>query len=57
MDRGDIEALGEPIWQTGNFDLTFEISKENEKQLNLTVPLEGEFQNLYKNNQTLWLHF
>jgi hypothetical protein len=31
MDQGNIDSLGEPIWATGNFDLTFEISKENER--------------------------
>ena len=60
MDKGQVP---EPDWSSGYYDLDFSISEENKLSKNLTIPfgsstdLEKFYQRMYKNNETLYLHY
>lgn len=55
--------LGDPVWSSANYDLTFEIDEKNKREINITVPFgdiskPAEFySHTYKDNATLFLHF
>ena len=38
MENGDLDKLGDPIWSSANYDLTFEIDEKNQREVNLTIP-------------------
>jgi hypothetical protein len=63
MDQGKLDQLGEPIWSSADYDLTFEIDEKNEREVNLTIPFgknsktEEFYSHTYKDNATLFLHF
>jgi hypothetical protein len=48
----------QPIWSSEDYELTFLITEENKRQLNLTLPMDEEYYSrMYTNNETMWLHY
>lgn len=63
MDQGKLDQLGDPIWSSANYDLTFEIDDKNRREINLTIPFGNNskpaefYSHTYKDNATIFLHF
>ena len=54
MDRGDSNE--KPIWSSGDYDLAYEMSENNTRQVNLTLSSTDLLEPL-SSNRTLYLHY
>mmetsp|Transcript_13375 Transcript_13375/g.22770 ORF Transcript_13375/g.22770 Transcript_13375/m.22770 type:complete len:98 (-) Transcript_13375:1328-1621(-) len=58
-----LDKTGEPIWSSGDFDLTFDVDSKNQRQLNLSIPLgnlteeELVYSQMVTKNASLNLYF
>ena len=57
MNSGRFDLIGEPTWWSGDYDLLFELDEKHNRQVNLTLPLEGGLASMLTHNQTANLHF
>ena len=52
------DDFGEPVWSIGEYELYFATDESTNRQLNMTLPLtEDGYQDIYKQNKTLFMHF